>query len=79
MNVVIGLLRGINVGGNNKLPMGDLKQILTEIGCEDRQTYIQSGNFICRTESPELTAQHLNAAIKRFGMDLAVVMRAIRN
>lgn len=76
MKVAIGLLRGINVGGNNKLSMVDLRQILTEIGCEDCQTYIQSGNFVCRTESPELTSQHLNAAIKkRFGMDIAVVMR----
>jgi len=76
MTVAIGLLRGINVGGNNKLPMVELKQMLAEIGCDGCQTYIQSGNFVCRTESPEAIWQNLNTAIKRrFGMDIAVVMR----
>ncbi len=40
------LLRGINVGGKNKLPMADLKYLLTEHGASDIETYIQSGNAV---------------------------------
>ena len=42
----IVLLRGINVGGHNKLPMVELKDILTGLGARDVQTYIQSGNAV---------------------------------
>ena len=40
------LLRGINLGGRNKLPMKDLARMLTELGCQDVTTYIQSGNAV---------------------------------
>lgn len=40
------LLRGINVGGKNKLPMAGLKSLLTELGASDIETYIQSGNAV---------------------------------
>ena len=39
----IVLLRGINVGGYNKLPMAEFKDVLTGLGARDVQTYIQSG------------------------------------
>lgn len=42
----VALLRGINVGGKNKLPMKDLRDMYVEAGCEDVQTYIQSGNVV---------------------------------
>lgn len=40
------LLRGINVGGRGKLPMAQLREICTEIGCTDVSTYVQSGNVV---------------------------------
>ena len=40
------LLRGINVGGRNTLPMKDLTGLLTKLGATDIQTYIQSGNAV---------------------------------
>jgi uncharacterized protein (DUF1697 family) len=43
------LLRGINVGGKNKIPMAGLKQLLEEMGFEDVATYIQSGNALLRS------------------------------
>ena len=46
--VWISLLRGINVGGHNKLPMAELRDLFTTAGCEDVRTYIQSGNVIFR-------------------------------
>jgi uncharacterized protein (DUF1697 family) len=42
----IALLRGINVGGKNKLPMKDLVAMFTAAGCADVQSYIQSGNVV---------------------------------
>lgn len=50
MNTWIALLRGINVGGNNILPMAVLKEILTIAGCKNVQTYIQSGNVVFESE-----------------------------
>lgn len=44
----IALFRGINVGGNNILPMNALRTLLEEIGCKEVETYIQSGNVIFR-------------------------------
>jgi len=43
------LLRGINVGGRNKVPMARLKMLLEELGLEDVTTYLQSGNAIVRS------------------------------
>ncbi len=45
----IALLRGINVGGRNTLPMAELRALLAELGGEDVSTYIQSGNAVFRS------------------------------
>ena len=42
----LALLRGINVGGKNRLPMKDLIQIFAESGCDNVRNYIQSGNVL---------------------------------
>lgn len=42
----LALLRGINVGGKNMLPMKDLAAMFSKAGCTQIQTYIQSGNVI---------------------------------
>ena len=42
----LALLRGVNVGGKNKLPMKDLVDICLEAGCTNVRTFIQSGNVI---------------------------------
>ncbi|MDB5539236.1 MAG: hypothetical protein JWQ89_963 [Devosia sp.] len=44
------LIRGINVGGKNKVPMAKLKLFLEELGFSNVATYIQSGNAIVRSE-----------------------------
>lgn len=46
MNTYIAILRGINVGGNRKLPMAELRELLGSLGFQDIRTYIQSGNII---------------------------------
>ena len=46
MSIHIALMRGINVGVHNRLPMKELIAVFSEAGCTDVQTYIQSGNVI---------------------------------
>lgn len=46
MKTYIALLRGINVGGHRKVPMVELRDLLTKIGLSNVKTYIQSGNVI---------------------------------
>ncbi|MCZ6853076.1 MAG: DUF1697 domain-containing protein, partial [Gammaproteobacteria bacterium] len=46
MTTWIALLRGVNVGGKNILPMKELTRDLEKIGCSNVRTYIQSGNVV---------------------------------
>jgi uncharacterized protein (DUF1697 family) len=48
----VALIRGINVGGRNSLPMKELAEILEGIGCSNVKTYIQSGNAVFHSRSP---------------------------
>jgi uncharacterized protein (DUF1697 family) len=74
---VVVLLRGINVGGKHKLPMADLRQLCTDVGCVDVSTYIQSGNVVARsTLSPTTLEKRLEDAIAAAaGFDVAVMVR----
>lgn len=61
------LLRGINVGGNKKVPMAELRQVLDGLGHEDVQTYLQSGNVVFTSatdKAPADLARDLEAAIE---------------
>ena len=62
------LLRGINVGGNNKVPMPELKALFEELGFADVVTYIQSGNVVFR--APSADAGAIEQRIKEvFGLE----------
>lgn len=50
MKTYIALFRGINVGGNNVLPMKDLVAMLENIGAQNVKTYVQSGNAVFQSE-----------------------------
>lgn len=50
------LLRGINVGGNRKVAMSDLRAIVTGLGHADVSTYIQSGNVLFSTQRADTAA-----------------------
>ncbi|MHB8089413.1 MAG: DUF1697 domain-containing protein [Anaerolineaceae bacterium] len=54
MKVYAALFRGINVGGNNKLPMADLVKILEGLGAQKVKTYIQSGNVVFHYNEEEV-------------------------
>ena len=51
MKTFIALFRGINVGGNNILPMKELKTLLEASSCRNVKTYIQSGNVVFESEN----------------------------
>ena len=51
--VWIGLFRGINVGGNHKLPMKELVKVMLGAGMTNVRTYIASGNVVFRSDRPE--------------------------
>ena len=77
MNTYIALLRGINVGGNNKLPMRELVTVLAGLGLRNVKTYIQSGNVVFQSERTDrlALAQEIGAAIgKSHGFTPAVLL-----
>lgn len=56
MTTYISLLRGINVGGHNKITMDALKQLYCELGYLNVQSYIQSGNLIFDSPNTDIGA-----------------------
>lgn len=60
----MALLRGINVGGRNKVAMADLRQIAAELGYTEVATYIQSGNLLFTGEADN-SAGHARALERR--------------
>jgi uncharacterized protein (DUF1697 family) len=73
----IALLRGINVGGRNKVPMEALRGACAGLGWLDVQTYIQSGNLIFRAAAaPEALETALEDVIaQQFGLAIPVIVR----
>jgi uncharacterized protein (DUF1697 family) len=67
MTTWIAFFRGINVGGNNKLPMKSLVALLKRLGCEEVKTYIQSGNavFRCDAKQPDEIETKIAASIAK--------------
>lgn len=78
MPTYTALLRGINVGGQKKIKMADLKVMLLNIGFEDVVTYIQSGNIVFKSDDNNL--KELEEKIKKgiedtFGFDVFVLVK----
>jgi uncharacterized protein (DUF1697 family) len=71
------LLRGVNVGGRNKLAMPALRAALEQAGMEDVTTYVQSGNVVLDSAAePDALARACEAVIaERFDMQVAAVVR----
>jgi uncharacterized protein (DUF1697 family) len=77
MTTFIALLRGINVGGKNKIKMADLKSMFEAIGMSRVKTYIQSGNVLFESDQEEETLrQKLEKEIEvTFGFSVKVILR----
>lgn len=74
MHTYIALLRGINVGGNNKIDMKQLKVAFVEAGFSDAWTYINSGNALFSSDKDATAAQTDCEALiaERFGLNIPV-------
>jgi uncharacterized protein (DUF1697 family) len=75
----VALLRGINVGGQNKVPMAELREVVSSLGHTGVSTYIQTGNVLFTTDETDTAklASELEAAITgSFGIKSSVVVLA---
>jgi uncharacterized protein (DUF1697 family) len=75
----VALIRGINVGGNKKLPMADLRNVMTGLGYTDVATYIQSGNVVFtsdRDDPAELEQEIEERIAQEIGLDVSVLVRS---
>lgn len=76
----VALLRGINVGGKNKVEMGRLRGVFEQQGLADVQTYINTGNVIFRSENDtdrDLVSSLEQAITAEFDLDLKVLVRGM--
>jgi uncharacterized protein (DUF1697 family) len=75
MHTYVILIRGINVGGKNKVPMTGLRNCLEELGCSNVSTYIASGNVIVEADKrpDELQAQIEAALPESFKLDSELI------
>ncbi len=78
MGVLISMLRGVNVGGHNKIKMDALRALYESLKLRDPHTYVQSGNVIFRTEERDvlvLTKRVQNGIERKFGFRPNVIVR----
>lgn len=81
MDTWIALFRGINVGGNNLLPMKELAVMLDSIGCSHVRTYIQSGNVVFRKSgatAPQLSKLIGETVLNRKGFEPKIFLLSAR-
>src|SRR5579871_5313649 len=78
----VALLRGINVGGNNKVEMAKLKRTFEQLGLLDVRTFIASGNVVFRASTADrrgLTTT-IEAQIEAdFGLKVKVLLRDLKS
>jgi uncharacterized protein (DUF1697 family) len=74
----VGLLRGVNVGGNSQLAMADLRGLVERLGHADVKTLLQSGNVVfgsAHTDADALARELERAIESDLGMSVACLVR----
>jgi|SRR5690606_23117143 len=81
MKSYVVLLRGINVGGKNKVSMAELKLQLEQLGCANVRTYINSGNVLLQTKrgANELAKQIEQMLPQKFTLDSSIIKVLVLN
>lgn len=77
MTRYVALLRGVNVGGNNKVPMAELKAVFEQAGMRDVRTYINSGNVMFGADESDksaLTAALRDAILTHFDFEVGLLL-----
>ena len=79
MRPYLVLLRGINVGGKNKVPMAELRTLLEDLGFENVSTYIASGNVLLdsKLSASKVAAKIESALPKAFKLDAELIKVAV--
>ena len=75
----VALLRGVNVGGANLVPMAELRSLLADLGHTDVATLLNSGNavFTSSGRSPDRHAQLIRGAVRdSLGVDVPVIVKS---
>lgn len=77
MKTYIALLKGINVGGHKKVPMAELRELLSDKGLKNVKTYIQTGNVVF--QSSEINRKSIEQKIQmtiidHFGFEVSVLV-----
>jgi uncharacterized protein (DUF1697 family) len=78
LTVYLGLLRAVNVGGQGKISMGDLRKVALDLGFSEVRTFLQSGNLVFRSDplpTRELEARLEGAARDRLGLTTDFIVR----
>jgi uncharacterized protein (DUF1697 family) len=73
------LLKGVNVGGRRRVPMGSFRDLLGEIGAEDVVTHLNSGNAVLRMagiDARQLEERVEQAILERLGLQVEVIARS---
>ncbi|MGA7361869.1 MAG: DUF1697 domain-containing protein [Candidatus Dormiibacterota bacterium] len=80
MATKIALLRAVNVGGNTKVAMSDLRQLLNDLGMKNSRTLLQTGNLVfdsAGTEESELEGALATEMNRRLGLRTDVMVREV--
>lgn len=75
----IALFRGVNVGGNNKLPMAQLRTMAADLGFTQARSYIQSGNLLFHSplDAPTIEPMLADAVERQCGFRPAILLRSL--
>ena len=79
MTHAVSLLRGINVGGRNKIRMAELRALFHDLGFANARTLLQSGNVVFETSETDLTRaqEQIEAGIgSAFGLEIHAILRS---
>jgi len=77
MKTYVVFLRGINVGGHRKVPMSELRELLSKSGYDNVQTYIQSGNVVLQSSNNQKSLKQdiEKAILNHFGFEVTVLVK----
>lgn len=78
MSTFVVLLRGINVGKSTRVPMTDLSELLTSLGCTSVKTLLNSGNVVVRIPraTPSAFGKRFSTALaEKFGWQIPIVIK----
>lgn len=76
----VAFLRGINIGGKNKIKMETLREVCSALDFQNVKTYINSGNILFETkkyDDEKLAAKIARAIEKEFGLNIKVIVRTV--